>query len=285
MASASSVNAIRRGNPSPRRPQSAQLIVSDAGGENWSPSGWNCTVLTVSDGAIAVIVTGSWRAPGGTVSEWGPTWSVPPSGPMVSVVVAEGRGEHLSNAPSTPEAGGHPSRFAAGGGALFSSGVLSPHPARAAVATRSTVRGRRVAFMGASFPFFRGRVRLQRPTRPRSNAVRKYAHRTGASRDAPDRAGRRVPRPRRGEGARRGQWADRRGWSPRRSPHGVSRLRPPGPRSRSHRTARGRPGGRPGRRRGSRSRARGGRIRWARGRRPRRRRAPCGRSLRRLSRP
>src|SRR2546422_524319 len=71
-------------------------MVSDAGCWNVRPSGWKTTRLRVSDGATAVMLTESLRAPGGTESVCPPTTSAPPAGPIVCVTESAAMGEHLS---------------------------------------------------------------------------------------------------------------------------------------------------------------------------------------------
>src|SRR6267378_3205506 len=82
---------------------------------NRSPSGWNLTAFTPSPvGAVIVIVVGLSSAPGGMTSVCGPALMEPPMAPIVFVLEAYGRLEHLSNpvAPRRP-----PMRLASGAGA------------------------------------------------------------------------------------------------------------------------------------------------------------------------
>ncbi len=82
---------------------------------NLSPAGWNLTAFTPSPvGAVIVIVVGLSSAPGGMTSECGPALMVPPSAPIVFVLEAYGRLEHLSN-PVAPRR--LPMRLASGVGA------------------------------------------------------------------------------------------------------------------------------------------------------------------------
>src|SRR5689334_11418454 len=72
-------------------------MVNDADLAKRRPSGLKVIALMVSAESDAVIVTFCDRAPAGTVNVWGPTFSDPPSGPMVAVVVAGASGLHLSS--------------------------------------------------------------------------------------------------------------------------------------------------------------------------------------------
>src|SRR2546430_1855586 len=66
------------------------------------PSGWKRTSASVSEGATAVMLTVSWRAPRGTTNQLRRTSSTPPSGPIVWVTDSYGRGrQETSESPSS----------------------------------------------------------------------------------------------------------------------------------------------------------------------------------------
>src|SRR6267378_2011207 len=117
---------------------------------NRSPSGWNLTAFTPSTvGAVIVIVVGLSSAPGGMTSVCGPALMEPPMAPIVFVLEAYGRLEHLSN-PVAPRR--LPMRLASGAGAAGTDvGVRSVHAS--ATASSKTDAIRRRAFM--SVPLFR----------------------------------------------------------------------------------------------------------------------------------
>src|SRR5437762_1022630 len=118
-------------------------MVSVAARWNTRPSGWNRTRLTLSDGAVAVMVTGVFSAPAGIDSACGPILITPPAEPTVCVAVAVGIGVQ----PSRPVAcRSEPIRLACGGGGTGPSGG-SPQPSSAAAVMTSAARRRRVTFM------------------------------------------------------------------------------------------------------------------------------------------
>src|SRR3989442_5384834 len=87
-------------------------MVSVAAGWNTRPWGWNGTGFTLSEGAVAVMVTGVFSAPAGIDSACGPILITPPAGPTVCVAVAVGIGVQ----PSRPVAcRSEPIRLACGG--------------------------------------------------------------------------------------------------------------------------------------------------------------------------
>src|SRR2546426_11878694 len=121
-------------------------MVRAADRRNTRPSGWNWTRFTLSDGAVAVMVTGASSAPAGIDSACGPIPIPPPAGPTVCVAVAVGIGVQ----PSRPVAcRSEPIRLACGGGATGPSGG-SPQPSSAAAVMTSAARLRRVTFMAVS---------------------------------------------------------------------------------------------------------------------------------------
>src|SRR5947207_13103841 len=70
-------------------------MVSAAERANCKPSGRNLTRRTFPDGVTAVMLTDDDKAPAGTASTCGPTWRIPPAGPMVWVTESYGNGEQL----------------------------------------------------------------------------------------------------------------------------------------------------------------------------------------------
>src|ERR1041385_3393332 len=167
-------------------------MASEAGSTKVSPSGWNCTVFTVPVGAVAVIVTGPDSAPGGIVSEWGPTRRAPPAGPMVWMVVAEGRGEHRRRLSLPPRL---PRRLVVGAGPLTSSGTASLQLETAGEApARRAITRRRGIFMDRPFPSFRAPVLVEYSVPPRGRpGERRCVRRIGEPRDGPGPAGRTGP--------------------------------------------------------------------------------------------
>src|SRR5204863_267883 len=77
-------------------------MVSVAARWNTRPSGWNWTRFTLSDGAVAVMVTGASSAPAGIDSACGPILITPPAGPTVCVAVAVGIGLKSTAFPVPP---------------------------------------------------------------------------------------------------------------------------------------------------------------------------------------
>src|SRR5438105_13126966 len=143
MANASLVYAIRFGRSFPSRLQFAELIESVAARWNTRPSGWKRTRFTLSDGAVAVRVTGALSAPAGIDSACGPILITPPAAPTVCVVVVVGIGVH----PSSPVAWRiEPIKLACGGGGTGPSGG-SPQPSSAAVVMTSAAHLRCATFM------------------------------------------------------------------------------------------------------------------------------------------
>src|SRR5256885_15722958 len=98
---------------------------------NPGPWGWKRTRFTLSDGAVAVMVTGAFSAPAGIDSACGPILITPPAAPTVCVAVAVGIGVH----PSSPVAWRiEPIKLACGGGATRpNGGSPQPHSPAAAV--------------------------------------------------------------------------------------------------------------------------------------------------------
>src|ERR1043166_1782144 len=162
--------------------------------------------FTVPVGVVAVIVTGPESAPGGIVSEWGPTWRAPPAGPIVCVAVVAGGGEHSRSLSSRP---GPPSRSANGAGRLTSSGTASLQldtPGEAA--TRRAITRRRVMLMDRSVPSPRAPVRAECSAPPRGRpGERRCVRRIGGPRDGPGPAGRAGPPGPPGTGGRPDRWA------------------------------------------------------------------------------
>src|SRR5205807_2216122 len=110
---------------------------------NTRPSGWKRTRFTLSDGAVAVMVTGAFSAPAGIDSACGPILMTPPVVPTVCVAVTVGIGVQ----PSSPVAWRiEPIKLACGGGGTGPSGC-SPQPSSAAAVMTSATRLRRVTFM------------------------------------------------------------------------------------------------------------------------------------------
>src|SRR2546429_8591864 len=121
-------------------------MVSVAARWNTRPSGWNRTRFTLSDGAVAVMVTGVFSAPAGIDSACGPILITPPAGPTVCVAVAVGIGVQ----PSRPVAcRSEPIRLACGGGGTGPSGD-PPHPRSAAGGETSAAPPRQMAVTTAS---------------------------------------------------------------------------------------------------------------------------------------
>src|SRR5207249_9772629 len=97
---------------------------------------------TLSDGAVAVMGTGVFRAPAGIDSACGPILITPPAGPTVCVAVAVGIGVQ----PSRPVAcRSEPIRSACGAGAGPSGG--SPQPSSAAAVMTSAAHLKCATFM------------------------------------------------------------------------------------------------------------------------------------------
>src|SRR5256714_12869111 len=102
------------------------------GAARWNTRPWGGTRpgFTLSEGAVAVMVTGAFSAPAGIDSACGPILITPPAAPTVCVAVAVGIGVH----PSSPVAWRiEPIKLACGGGpAGPSRGSPQPHSAAAA---------------------------------------------------------------------------------------------------------------------------------------------------------
>src|SRR5947199_8023705 len=110
---------------------------------NTRPSGWNRTRFTLSEGAVAVMVTGASSAPAGIASACGPILITPPADPTVCVAVVVGIGVHLSNPVACRS---EPIRLACGGGGTGPSGD-SPQPSSAAAVRTNAARLRCAIFM------------------------------------------------------------------------------------------------------------------------------------------
>src|SRR2546430_15660269 len=107
-------------------------MVRAADRRNTRPSGWNWTRFTLSDGAVAVMVTGASSAPAGIHSLCGPILITPPAEPTVCVAVAVGIGVQRSR-PAACRI--EPIRLACGGGGGRARPGAPPPPTAAAGGT------------------------------------------------------------------------------------------------------------------------------------------------------
>src|SRR2546423_12475767 len=110
------------------------------GAARWNTRPWGGTRpgFTLSEGAVAVMVTGVFSAPAGIDSACGPILITPPAGPTVCVAVAVGIGVQ----PSRPVAcRSEPIRLACGGGGAGPGGD-PPQPSSAAPGVTRAARPR-----------------------------------------------------------------------------------------------------------------------------------------------
>src|ERR671925_1188170 len=123
-------------------------MVSAAGIWNLRPAGWKVTAFTPSPvGAVIVMVVGCVNAPGGITRVCGPALIDPPAMPIVCVLEAYGRSEHLSR-PVGPSS--EPMRLASGVGRAGDWGLVGSPQEDEASKTRSTTANARTAFIGPS---------------------------------------------------------------------------------------------------------------------------------------
>src|SRR2546430_3846891 len=119
-----------------------------AAGWNTRPWGWKRPRFTLSDGAVAVMVTGAFSAPAGIDSACGPILMTPPVVPTVCVAVTVGIGVQ----PSSPVAWRiEPIRLACGGGGTGPWGC-SPQPPPSVTGANRPTPPRRVKVLDWSSP-------------------------------------------------------------------------------------------------------------------------------------